>query len=196
MSRQRQQPLTDADLDRELKTILQVEPTPAFLARVRARIVSDCEPTRAQVPWNLAAAAGMAFAAAVILMVGPWSWTASPRLPEPPPPPARIYAHAWLAPPMPSMPPAPVDSVGVSPIRSSTPMAGHHAAEAPEPVILVAADEAAALQRLLVRATERPLRIIPWDTQEAAAAHSTHPVEIAPLAIEPLDVRDSERGEL
>jgi cytochrome c556 len=63
------EPLTDLDIDRALKTALAVEPSPAFLARVRMRIASEPEPSGWRLSWVFAGGAcTIAIAVAVTVM--------------------------------------------------------------------------------------------------------------------------------
>jgi cytochrome c556 len=62
-------PLTDGDIDRALATALAVEPSPAFLARVRVRIASEPEPSGWRLSWVFAGGAcTIAIAVAVTVM--------------------------------------------------------------------------------------------------------------------------------
>jgi hypothetical protein len=62
--------VTDESLDRELESLLAVEPSPEFLARVRTRVAEEPEPGGWRLPWMLGAA-GAAVAIAVAVMVWP-----------------------------------------------------------------------------------------------------------------------------
>ena len=62
-------PLNDADIDRVLASALAVEPSPAFLARVRMRIASEPEPSAWWLPSMFAAACGSAIAVAIAITV-------------------------------------------------------------------------------------------------------------------------------
>lgn len=58
------------DLDREIESLLSVEPSPEFLARVRARVAAEPKPGRWRAPWMLAFSAATA-AVVVGVIVGP-----------------------------------------------------------------------------------------------------------------------------
>jgi hypothetical protein len=89
------EPLTDADLDRELTAALAVEPSPEFLARVRMRIGQEPEPSSWRPSWALATAAVFAVAIGVALTVVQTDQTAMPRL---------VASLAAVVPPMASGP--------------------------------------------------------------------------------------------
>jgi len=59
-------PLNDLDVDRELQSLLAVNPSPEFVARVRTRLASEPEPRVWWRPWMFAAAPILA--AAVIFI--------------------------------------------------------------------------------------------------------------------------------
>ena len=50
------EPVTDGEIDRALAAALAVEPSAAFVARVRMRIADEPEPAAWQVSWMIAAA--------------------------------------------------------------------------------------------------------------------------------------------
>jgi hypothetical protein len=62
-------PLTDADLDRELAAVFAVDPSPEFLARVRLRIGRETAPSRWSRTWlfAIASACAMAIAASMVM---------------------------------------------------------------------------------------------------------------------------------
>ena len=61
-----QQPLTDSQLDRELEMALGVEPSSAFMARVRTRVATEPQPSL----WRLAWWRGAVAPVAAVAMVG------------------------------------------------------------------------------------------------------------------------------
>ena len=62
--------LNDSSLDREIESLVAVDPSPEFVARVRARVAEEPEPGRWRVSWMFAAATAVA-AAIVALIVWP-----------------------------------------------------------------------------------------------------------------------------
>jgi len=61
--------MNDASFDREIESLLAVEPSPEFVARVRARVAEEPEPRRWWTSWTLAVAGAVAV---VILAVIAW----------------------------------------------------------------------------------------------------------------------------
>ena len=62
--------MTDRALDRELQSILAVDPSPEFVARVRTRIASEPQRSAAWSMWMFAAAAAAVVAIAVVVSRG------------------------------------------------------------------------------------------------------------------------------
>jgi hypothetical protein len=60
-------PTSDASLDREIESVLAVEPSPEFVARVRARVAEEPEPGQWRVSWMFAAAGAVAVAIVAVL---------------------------------------------------------------------------------------------------------------------------------
>jgi cytochrome c556 len=63
------EPVTDGDIDRALATALSVDPSPAFLARVRMRIASEPEPSDWRLSWVFAAGACTIAIAIAVTMI-------------------------------------------------------------------------------------------------------------------------------
>jgi hypothetical protein len=61
--------MNDDSLDREIESLLAVEPSPEFVARVRTRVAAEPEPGGWRVSWMLASAAAIA---AVVVAVIAW----------------------------------------------------------------------------------------------------------------------------
>lgn len=59
-------PMTDSAVEREIQTMLAVDPSPAFLPRLRGRIADEPRPAAWWMSWRLPAAAG----AAALIIVG------------------------------------------------------------------------------------------------------------------------------
>jgi hypothetical protein len=59
-------PVNDRALDREIEAALAIDPSPAFVARLRARVASEVGPASWRVRWELAAA-GVALAIVVVV---------------------------------------------------------------------------------------------------------------------------------
>jgi hypothetical protein len=56
------EPMTDAELDREIAAAVNAEPSPAFVARVRQRVAQESERPVWSLSWSLGAACALAFA--------------------------------------------------------------------------------------------------------------------------------------
>jgi len=52
--------VNDPSLDREIESLLTVEPSPEFVARVRARVADEPEPGRWRTAWLFALAGAVA----------------------------------------------------------------------------------------------------------------------------------------
>jgi hypothetical protein len=63
------EPLNDRDVDRELQSLLSVDPSPEFVARIRSRIASEPDPRAWWWSWKFAVAAVAAAAIVVIALV-------------------------------------------------------------------------------------------------------------------------------
>ena len=98
--------MNDASLDQAIESMLAAEPSPEFVARVRARVAEESEPGRWRVSWIFAAATAVA-AAIVALIVWP-SPEVTPASNVPVEPPRIAEAAPAIAPsPLPSPRPVP-----------------------------------------------------------------------------------------
>jgi hypothetical protein len=180
-------PVTDAALDREIQTALAEDPSPEFLARVRARIANEPAPSRPWLSWTLAAAAAIA---AVIVMAMVLS---RPRETVPSSPAGVARGGNPVEPARPKEP-----GPQVIPTRGPNAPAQQPAAvaQAPadrlvanEPEILIDSRESMALRRLITGTRDGSLDL-------SAALQTTIPtamelpaisdVVIVPITIEPL----------
>jgi hypothetical protein len=159
-------------LDRELASLLSVEPSPEFRARVRARIASEPLPRSWYLQWRVAAAgvAAIAVTGAFVL--------------------SRVDsgdgARKSMAPsPLPSTAPAAL-TVAVPSPRSAAVI--HHPSSAGEPEVLVAPREARGLRQLEALVRDGRTRFVFSD--EDVPTTSPEPVTsivIAPIAVAPLE---------
>ena len=163
--------------EQELRNLLSVEPAPGFQARVRERIDREREPRRWSFP-GVFAAAGVAAAvvAAVFVFV--------PRGGKVQQPPARTEVAGTASP----QETVPVISASV-PAESRWPHRRAAKAARPEPQLIIAANEASALRRLLSgEVNVLPARFEPqireFQIPEAAVEPLAPP---APITIEPLE---------
>jgi hypothetical protein len=174
-------PVTDASLDREIETMLAVEPSAEFLARVRARVVEEPAPGGWRVRWDLglAAAAVVAVAAAVVL----WR-TDNGAGPE--------QARATHTPAVERSAPAAVASaeppesrptlVRTPPPRRAPPATADTTSDRLIP--LVNEEDAKAFDALLATLRNRELVLTFSESPDSALAAST--LAIAPIEINPL----------
>jgi len=73
----RPEPMTDAALDRELAAALNVEPAPAFVARVRQRVARTPVRPAWSISWSAGAAASLALAVVAAMIF--WIDASGPR---------------------------------------------------------------------------------------------------------------------
>jgi len=199
--------MSDDALAREIAAALNVEPAPAFAARVRQRIAGEAIPARWRVSWSAGAAASLALAgvAAMIFwidMSGPR--TGVTRQDQPSPQSASIESRV-LAPASelqsdgrsramaPNGEPAGKSfavhraSVDSSVVQRSSLVPGSSAVSEPE--ILIDVREANALRALFAGASLGTVDLIPLASAAAKAAYELTPpaeIVIAPLVNEPL----------
>ena len=211
MDGKRSDPLSDAALDRELATALQVDPSPEFMARVRLRVAA--EPRRAG--WRLAvgfaavAAVAAIVAVAVTLITGPLPVGLERRDTAAVPQAARERAGgAAQETPRPAAPDVDTaQSAGLRPGAARRPRRVETLAlvlERTEPGdappfadVLVSAEEVRAFE-LLVAAIlqQRVPPMPPADEAPGLRAVELPEIGIAPLVIEPLpQIARLEQGE-
>lgn len=165
-------------LDRELASLLSVEPSPEFRARVRARIASEPLPRPWYLQWRVAAAgaAAAAFVAAVaIVRVAP---TQPSRT-------AVVLVENGRAAPVPAVDPAPehelqgprVVVAGVAPRRSP---------RANGPEVLVDASARRGLRQLDALVREGRTRFV-FD-EETVPQEPITAIVVTPIVIEPIAV--------
>ena len=156
----------DSDLDREIRELLNVDPSPHFTARVRSRI--DRAPAPAwRFGWTVFAAGAMA-AAIILVVVVPRT---PQRLPETP-----KVANA-LDIPLKPVPPVPAV---VTPVRPTV----RAVAKSKEPEFFISPGEAAAIQTLLRNGSveQVPITIVAIEPQPLPETHFSM---IEPVSIEP-----------
>jgi hypothetical protein len=77
----RNEDMTDAALDEEIARAIAVDPSPAFVARIRQHVAAE-RMTRAGTRWWMAVASGPAVATAIVLAI---AWHGEPVVPPSPP---------------------------------------------------------------------------------------------------------------
>jgi len=160
-------------LDRELASLLSIEPSPEFRARIRARIASEPLPRSWYLQWRVAAAgvAAIAVAGAVVL--------------------SRVdmteRARKSMAPsPLPSTAPAALPVAVRSP-RSAAAVI-HHLSSGGELEVLVAPREARGLRQLEALVRDGRTRFVFSDEDvPTASPEPVTSIVIAPIAVAPLD---------
>jgi hypothetical protein len=208
----RPEPMTDAMIDREIAAALRVEPSPAFVPRVRQRIADEPVPSAWRVSWGVGAATAVAIAvvAAVAVRID-WSGLRGDVTgrDEQPRPSALIESRAFagmsdLQPDRRSRPvPRNEDRAGKS-FSVDGPSAGSsfvhrlpvvHGSSVvsgisrTEPEILIDVSEANALRALFAGASLGTVDLIPLASAAAKAASELTPppeIVIAPLVNERL----------
>jgi hypothetical protein len=209
MDGHRPDPLTDSSLEREIEAALYVDPSPAYLARIRIRIAEEATASGWPVVRGIGAGgwglltAGMAVAIVALLLIivlRPVSEGPASREAAAPPVPAsdavvdasraaeqKSDPGAGLA-PSPPRRGAPRDGPQIaSPTRAAAPSAATERPGLPE--VLVSPDERRAMELLLAATRERVLELPPGEADVRADRLTPSDVEIAPIpAIAPLRI--------
>jgi hypothetical protein len=177
----------DETLEREIENALDIDPSPEFLARVRARIASQRRPTGWHLSWRVVGV-GAALAATVVMAL---VVTRSQRPPTAslsfkPTAATRTVESAPTGPPIatpsPALPTAAsvIESTGRKHSRRATPNTG--------PEVLIATRDAAALRVLMMNMREGRVDLTALDALQAVAAplEPLDKIAIQPIAIQPL----------
>jgi negative regulator of sigma E activity len=180
--------LTDATLDRDLESVLAVDPSPGFVTRVRTRVQSERDASWSALQWGFVAAAA-AIAVVVAVVVGTSRPNRSQIAQEAPvvqkapvahePPVAQDFSPA---------PTAPKRAVATSTRQSVS----RH-----EPDVIFAADEARALRRLFADVRKGLIDLSSLQEGAAATEALQPPGEIAfpPITFEPIAIATAESAE-
>jgi hypothetical protein len=178
-------PMTDAGLERDIERALAVDPSPEFVARVRARIADEPAAASRRFGWLFAgvAAATVATATAIaIFVVSPTPQpTSTPLLASRPigsvvevPSVFRVGADPRVR---------PESRSGVEPTHGSAPTTTGVAAE---PATLFDPHETMALQRLIAGVRDARVDLAPLLKEPPMAPQPLDELVIAPITIEPL----------
>ena len=176
--------LTDA-VDRELRALVSVDPSPQFLARVRTRIADEPPPAAPWFSWKLAGSIAAVAAAVVVVMLARWSsHDAAPRQPAP-----LLVATAL---PDTSTTIAGLERRAVVREPRTVPAAASHPESAPAAPaeVLIDAREAAALRALIAGVRAGRVDLAPILNTAAPTVMDLPPVSeiaIQPIAIDPLE---------
>lgn len=184
-------PVTDEALDRQLGAAFGVEPSPAFMARIRSRVASESMRPSWQTGAGLWRMGGLSVAAAALLAAVLWR----PSV-EVTPPPASTAVQtappvaAGMVPsksPLSTDIPAPAPAAETRRLRSASRSARRTASPDGEHPVIIAADEAAALRRLFADVREgRVAAMLPDLPTAPASLTPIEAIEIPPIAMTPL----------
>jgi hypothetical protein len=183
--------ISDAALDREIESLLTVEPSPEFLARVRGRVAEGPGPVGWRVPWVIASATAVA---AVVIGLIVWPSRDVTPVNNTPVEPPRIADAGPANAPAPEVVSEPVRDLPVgfeSPRESGTPSARRatDVVAAHDLVPIVNEDDGKAFDALL--ATIRDRRVVLTFSESPDSALTASSLAIDPIAIDPLpDVLD------
>ena len=162
------QAVSDETLDRELAALLQVEPSPEFVARVRTDVSADA------IADVWLTGRWIAVAAAAVVIVGVSAWMAT-RSTQPLTSPVAIVSQQ-----VPSVPS--VRSLAPPAVPSSAPQTAAPGASIPE--VVVSPRESAGLRYLLAALREGRLDSSAMPSDETAVTDM--PIVIDPITVEPL----------
>jgi hypothetical protein len=198
--------LTDAELDRAIGDALAVDPSPAFLARVRTEVANEPEPKAWRMPLAACFAGGAAVAAAAIVLA--LAGRTPARVPGPAielPLAARAIGTDIVSLPQGARPdeifaPSTSHSAKASVHRSDavarqTPSA---LAFAPQTPPLIDARESQALRALILGVRSGGVDLSPMLGPSAIELREPEPIadiEIQPIAIDPIAPFDGAQGE-
>jgi hypothetical protein len=174
--------LTDAALDREIMALLASEPSPEFLARVRARVAEEPAPRTWRAAWMFAAAGA---AAAVIVAVIAWP-SAEPAGSHSTPVQTLPQVADLVKPPLPErvepptvrrdIRPRVARAVAATPVVTAT-------ARQRDLVPVVAVEDARAFDALLATLRDRNVMLVFEDVPDSTLSASALAIE--PIAIDP-----------
>lgn len=174
-------PVNDTSLDREIESMLAVEPSPEFVARVRSRVAQDPGPG-SWPSWMFALAGAVAVVIVAIAMWPSSEPASSITVPVQRPQVAQVVK------------PSAQPEVVLTPRRGTTPRITREAAavwRATETTVatglvpIVAEEDARAFDALLATIRDPGVMLV-FDHEAPASALSTSAIAISPITIEPL----------
>jgi len=177
--------LTDSAIEREIETMLAVEPSPDFLARVRARVADEPAPGTWRFEWQFAAAA-----AAIIATAAVWQSLEparsiegsadAPLVAEGAAPPIVSSPTERVAPPV-----RPIEPVRrgpeVRPTRQAT-----AEPEMRDPVAVIAPEDRKGFELLLSSIRQPEVVLVLNEDTTGPPALAASNIEIAPIDIAPV----------
>ncbi len=175
-------PSADAELDREIRALLAVDPSPQFRASVRMRIANEPAAVNRRRLWWLSAAAIAAAAAVTAFMVVAPSRPVAPS--------STLTARSSVRLALPASPIARrLASDVVSPPRRTS-LARPGRTRPSEPEILLAPDETRALRALIAGVREGRIDLTPVSQATTPDVMELEPIRnlvIAPIVIMPVE---------
>jgi hypothetical protein len=169
--------MNDPSLDREIESMLAAEPSPEFVARVRARVAAEPEPGRWHVSWIFAVGGAVA-----VVIVALLAWPSREPAPRIAADPVRPQGHAPLTP---STGPQVVPQ---APLRARTAVAlasvRNRVMEIDLPEVVIADNEVRTFATLV-----ESIRASRFDAAVPAAPDLITPLEVKELPpVEPLEI--------
>jgi hypothetical protein len=175
--------VNDATLESEIESLLAVEPSPEFVARVRARVAEEPEPRRWWTSWTLAVAGAVAV---VILAVIAWP-SREPSVMTTIPTPRITEIVDPVTRPDATLPPATSRAVrSRSPTRIAVAVAtsGDRVIDIDLPEVVIAENEVRTFASLVTSIRQRR-----FDVAVPAAPDLDQPIEIKELPpVEPIEI--------
>jgi hypothetical protein len=172
--------LNDPSLDREIESLLATEPSPEFVARVRARVASEPEPGKWRASWMFAMAGAVAV---VIVAIAVWPSNEPAQLREEPAPIPQVARAVEVVPPQ-SVSPAPERVGRPARARSVAVASPERRIDLDLPEVLIADNEMKTFALLVAR-----VRQSRFNVAVPAAPDPDKPLEIKELPpVEPLEI--------
>jgi hypothetical protein len=179
MSHKPDDPLNDSALEHEIESLLAIEPSPEFVARVRTRIANEPEPSRWRLAWVVVPAMGMCIVLFVSVM-GVWS------RPEPPAP-VQAVTPSPVPPTIVEREPAVELPRAVARVAAQKRVQRAAVAD-PFPEVVISEDERRAFANLLLAVQQERLPALVRAEDEIKEPLVPALLEIERLTIEPLQV--------
>jgi hypothetical protein len=171
-------PLSERVIERDIESLLSVDPSPEFLARVRTRIANEPEPSRWRLAWVVVPVTGMCI---VLLATGMVMW-----LRPQPPAPVQAVRPSSVPPTIVEREPSIEPPRRVAPVAAPTQRQPSDVARSPE--VVISENERRAFEQLLLAIEQDRLPLLVRTGDDAEESLAPAPLEIEPLTIEPLEV--------
>jgi hypothetical protein len=177
------------NLDREIEDLLSVDPSPEFVAKVRAGVAAESAPTPWLLGWRLVAA-GAACVAVAVAALTMWPLADPPFISEDVAKPAAPVVEVVATVPP---PPPPADAAQPEPPRRLSGVA--RAVESPE--VLVSEEEIRSFRLLLAQVQQGRIPEVPKTAPGEGAGEPLGPpwIEISPVVITPIAQLAQPEGE-